>query len=631
MYNLVLTSSEYPTAWSEAYITPIHKTGSPLKAENYRGIAIMSTTAKIFNSILNTRLVKYISENNTLHYSQIGFVKKCRTTDHIFVIKTLLDKYLKQKKKLYICFVDMQKAFDTIWHTGLLYKLQLNGISGLFYNIIKNMYKHVKLSVRNGYELSPPFASEKGIRQGDILSPYLFNLYMNDLPKIFDENCKPPTLMTRKIPCLLYADDLVILSESKEGLQESLNKLERFCKEWFLTVNTSKSKIIIYQDKKRNKDTFIYNNTEIECVKTYTYLGVNISSDGKFIDAKTRLYKKGLKAYFKLQQTLANTTTSIKTQMHIFDHTIKPILLYGSEIWGSFSLTKKLKQQGFESLTEIYLKERNDFFPQENICMKFYKYALGVSKQSTNIAVRGELGRYPLYIETILQMIKYYIRTLSMPENCLVKEAMQCSKELSDKYNVESWYDNFECILKHIGQRKPDATTSKNKYIRAAHKLLHHDFDRFWASKLQHDTRKNPKEKSKLRTYRIFKNIFKEEPYLTSVKNKEFRVALTQLRISAHRLAIETGRYAKLDVNQRICVVCDDNKIEDEIHFLMECSGLSSIRNPVMNDITTRYKNFKTLSIENKFAWLLSNEEPWVCKAIASLTKQMFEKRKLSI
>jgi hypothetical protein len=124
------------------------------------------------NSILNNRLDKFLVENNIIHEKQIGFSKKSRTSDHIFVLKCILEKYLKtDTKKLFVCFVDFHKAFDTVIHPGIRYKLIRNGINGLFYRIICNMYSSSMVSIKIGDKLTEPFTSSLGVRQGDVLSP----------------------------------------------------------------------------------------------------------------------------------------------------------------------------------------------------------------------------------------------------------------------------------------------------------------------------------------------------------------------------------------------------------------------------------------------------------------------------
>ena len=120
LFNKVFTSGIYPKKWVEGYITPIFKSENPRLPQNYRGITITNSIGKLFNIILNNRLDNFLSENNIIHESQIGFSKKARTSDHLFVMKCLIDKYTNSgNKRLYACFVDFHKAFDTIIHEGI--------------------------------------------------------------------------------------------------------------------------------------------------------------------------------------------------------------------------------------------------------------------------------------------------------------------------------------------------------------------------------------------------------------------------------------------------------------------------------------------------------------------------------
>ena len=186
---------------------------------HYRGITISSALGKLFNSVLKNRLSSYIDEHKLLNEEQIGFKSKCCTTDHMFILQCIIDKYRKDRKQLFMCFVDFSKAFDRIWHVGLFYNLQKIGVSNRFYNILKNMYIKIEIQVQIGNCLTPSFHSNIGLRQGDILSPSLFNIYINDIPRLLTE-CKPALYNGLPIGCLLYADDHVILSESEAGLQK---------------------------------------------------------------------------------------------------------------------------------------------------------------------------------------------------------------------------------------------------------------------------------------------------------------------------------------------------------------------------------------------------------------------------
>ena len=116
--------------------------------------------------------------------------------------------------------------------------------------LIKNMYDKTCQSLKLNNEITRSFRTFKGVRQGCILSPKLFNLFINDIPKIFDNSCKPILLGQKKINCLMYADDLVIFSETETGLQNCLDKLHAYTLTWDLQINLSKTKVIIFQTSK---------------------------------------------------------------------------------------------------------------------------------------------------------------------------------------------------------------------------------------------------------------------------------------------------------------------------------------------------------------------------------------------
>ena len=121
LFNKVLNSGIFPQLWSVGYISPVFKAGDIGDANNYRGITVCSCLGKFFTLIINARLTKYLDEHNIIHNNQTGFRKGYRTSDHVFVLKSLIDLYTKYDKKVYACFVDFQKAYDTILRNGLFY------------------------------------------------------------------------------------------------------------------------------------------------------------------------------------------------------------------------------------------------------------------------------------------------------------------------------------------------------------------------------------------------------------------------------------------------------------------------------------------------------------------------------
>ena len=187
---------------------------------------------------MNKRLTSFLTENSIICNVQIGFRLGSRTSDHIFKLKTLISKYLHNSKMLYVCFIDLKKAFVGVLHPALFIKLVSCGLGckfGKFLSVLKAMYSQIDLQVVcNSRGLTEAFPSQLDVFQGDNLSPNLFNIFVNDLTRCFNEACMPCLLGEHRINCLLYADDLVILSESASGLQNCLDAVGNFCSTWGL-------------------------------------------------------------------------------------------------------------------------------------------------------------------------------------------------------------------------------------------------------------------------------------------------------------------------------------------------------------------------------------------------------------
>ena len=199
--NLILKTGIYPKSWKDSYIIALHKKGDKSDPNNYRGISLISNLPKIFNTVLNNRL---ITVDKQLNNCQFGFRENHRTADSIFILKSLINKYIhKNNKKIYACFIDLRKAFDSVWRTALLYKLCKMGVGKSFYRVIKQQYLNTKSSLKYKDHISDYFDITRGVKQGDSLSPTLFNIFINDITKgLEDDNSSPLELINSKLGSL---------------------------------------------------------------------------------------------------------------------------------------------------------------------------------------------------------------------------------------------------------------------------------------------------------------------------------------------------------------------------------------------------------------------------------------------
>ena len=259
---------------------------------------------------------------------------------------------------------------------------------------------------------------------------------------------------------------------------------------------------------------------------------------------------------------------------------------------------------------EFSLEQSFENFDCEKLNIKFCKYILGVHKKASNYAVLGELGRYPLYISIICTILKYYNRLLDMDKSSLLYQAFTVNKELFVS-GKNSWFQKVSNILNmlEINCDNIDIKQVKNKLISR--------FKLFWKNKLSNN--------KKLESYTKYKSNFILEPYLFIIKNRDYRKQLTRLRISAHSLEIEQGRYKNKTREERLCSKC--NKIEDEIHFLLHCTNFVEDRQVLMDCVKKLVPNFACLNDENKMFYLMTCEEDVVLNVLAKFIYTSFKNR----
>ena len=255
LFNVICLKSCFPKLWKISCITPIFKYDDSFDPNNYRGISVSSCLGELFTLIMNERLIKFLDNKKVLSDCQIGFKRNYRTPDHIFILNTVLNSYFPRGKRVYACCVDFSKAHDSVWRVGLLCKLILDRLSTKFIQLIKSMYEDLQLSIKLSDGVTPIFDSLPGVRQECNSSPLLFNLFVNDIfQELKDNSCEAIKLQQKDINCLMYADDLLILSETEAGLNNSLQKSGKYAKRWKLKISQKKTKIMVFSKQGRSTD-----------------------------------------------------------------------------------------------------------------------------------------------------------------------------------------------------------------------------------------------------------------------------------------------------------------------------------------------------------------------------------------
>ena len=247
------------------------------------------------------------------------------------VIQFLIDKTVKgDRTKLFSCFVDIKKAFYFTPRHLLFYSLVVNyGVGGNFLNILMEMYKDHKVFLRVADGLLQPITSTIGLKQGCGISPLLFNIFINKLPKIYDQSCDPVQLGGKDLSRLLWADDLMIVSKSAGGLQTAIDKTFRFYQKLGLEMNTSKTKVMIFNKRGLKIENFNFSagGNKIEVVDKYQYLGIKLKASGSMNLVVEELFDQANRAWFSISNILyQNKRLAVKKAFSLFDSLIRPIL-----------------------------------------------------------------------------------------------------------------------------------------------------------------------------------------------------------------------------------------------------------------------------------------------------------------
>ena len=271
-----------PTEWRQGIVVPLHKDGDERDPMNYRGITLLSIVGKVFTRVLNNRLTKF-AERKTFGIveEQGGFRPERGTEDQIFILTEVLKA--RSGRTTYTAFIDVKKAYDTVWRDGLWIRLWEEGVRGKMWRMIREMYRTVQSSVLVDGEQTEMFELNTGVRHGCVMSPVLFSFFINGLAKEINKRTKGICVGDRKVRLLMYADDIVLMSETKRDLQNMLDVVTTYSKKWRFRLNPKKGKseVMIFGRKPRKTgEDRIWKlaGEEVQETESYKYLGVELVS-----------------------------------------------------------------------------------------------------------------------------------------------------------------------------------------------------------------------------------------------------------------------------------------------------------------------------------------------------------------
>ena len=562
-------SGQMPEAWQRGIILPIPKkrTRGPPDPNLHRGISLLSAVYKVFCTVMKNRVEAYVEGENLLCEEQNGFRKGRGCIDNIMMMVLMGNKCVELNGSMFSAFIDLKKAYDSVDRDLLWGKLESLGIQGKILQSIKAVYSDVKCKVKIGGEVGNEFSVTTGLRQGCVLSPLLFSLYVNDLMEVLRREEIGVRVDNLIIPGLMFADDLVITAEKTSDLNRALEIVHRWCNQWKLRINAEKCSVVHFRKKcvRRSIVEFRIGEEILSMVSEYKYLGIVLNeflNGEKMREALMDNGRKALYGVMRLVRSLGNVGWA--TFSKLYTSMVRNTLLYGCEIWGVLS--------------------GNDA-KLERVQRAAIRSFLGVHSRFPLLGLELEAGLTPLRWEARRRAIRYWVKVHRLRESRLLSKILVWAKGRND------WEDGITKVTQMLGWEKLGRGCREFFRGLSDRQIEEMVNDSMWR-KLRLEWVEGCNRSSKLQYWAgVCGDLgYKEwqDGGVVNILNKRHRRLMAELRSGCPKLEVETGRWQKKERGERLCLLCH-KAVGDVSHILSECEALDVERKALratLKDVT---------------------------------------------
>ncbi|CAB1099601.1 unnamed protein product [Ectocarpus sp. CCAP 1310/34] len=342
---------------------------------------------------------------------QAGFRPDRSCVDHVYTLSKIIQGRKDAGRTTYCFFLDVQKAYDTVWRNGLWKKMWDIGIRGKMWRMLKKMTECTRSAVMLDGEISKYVDILQGVAQGCTMSPTLFKIYINDLIRAVEAVRQGVQVGGKSVSGLMFADDFVGVSETPEGLQEEIDAVVGYTRKWRLSANVGKYAVVVY-----------------------TYLGVEISKECSWDAHIAKLIGKGKAQIGKMDEILTDPHLDTRIKRCVLLNVIVPKLEYAGEVWeGNEKAVKQL----------------------ETVQMAAAKKILGCSSTTSNTVLRAELGMYSLKTKRDMQKLNWQYKVSRMSDDRLpaMVDKAAWGKATPGKKGIR-WDKVVERVWKEIGDEE---------------------------------------------------------------------------------------------------------------------------------------------------------------------------------
>jgi hypothetical protein len=594
MFNFILERECWPTRWADGDVVPLYKGkgSNRLDPGNYRPITLLSVVGKLFGLIINKRLVTFAEATDLTADEQGGFRAFRGTPDQVLILREIVAARSELGFQTLAMFIDVRKAYDTVWRERAYVDLHQAGINGKLWRQLQAMHSNMTRRVRTPNGVTPPFEVERGAAQGAIESPWFYSAFVNPLVDELHRRGLGVMIGDRRVPLLMYADDIVLLASGPTELKVMCEVCTEFARQRRFQVNGPKCGIVHFGASKMQRELVVNTSWEVfgeqvEVMNSYEYLGsvtsIRIADWSPHVH--TILAKAKTRAADLLWMCRAGNGMRSRTSVVLFNALVRPILEYCAVLWeGCISID--LARQ-VEAVQSSFLRALSGVHSQ----------GMGVS----NDCLRAEHGVELLSARRLKLKVGFWRRLYTVSPQRLLRSVVEMrylqvragNARIGSRSVLRSFRDSLtNSGLGHYWIDPSGAVVDYNKedWKRYSYAIIDEQQDRNRAARMVGSS--SSRLYTQVKSWDINDSDHAAysgevgrlgfrvpEPYLDDRVSSPATVRLKLLaRVGALPLMDRIGRERGWPRTARVCLMCGTGEVEDTRHIMLSCPHYNAER-----------------------------------------------------